>query len=113
MKIGAAGLTVAQVMEIIEASPGDKLAHGYDFERLTVDIELDNDGHMMKILSDHQDEVQMAWRKGPDQPFPYEWFTCNIKRFYRNRTNEAMIALFETFGTVLLLTGPEREESSS
>jgi hypothetical protein len=90
-------LTTKQFLKLIGAGPGNQLAHGYTFDRVTVDIEVSIDGEIERWEDD-----KLVEKMGKE--FNHTMITRSIKRFYRERTNSRMIELFGAFGNPLLVT---------
>lgn len=80
---------------------GDVIAHGYTFERRTIDIFF-KEGSLVRSVSDG---VGTEIVRVESKEFEIEFFFNDIKRFYDDgRTNESLKNLLETFGRPLSLT---------
>lgn len=90
-----------KVAEIAGLKNGDHVAHGYTFDRDTIDIYYE-DGEFVRIISNHNGE-EIGEREFSGVFFVPNLFTHRIKRWYADRTHREIQNLFETFGKPLPL----------
>lgn len=89
-------MTAKQVQEMLNVEDYEVLAHGYTFDRNTVDIYFVQ-GYLVKVLEDGGLTANSAF-------FEPHYFKVNIKRWYAEDFHPGLLQLFETFGLDLALT---------
>lgn len=92
---------IAQSIQImLNVSDYETIAHGYDMERLTLDIWF-QDGQVIKQYKRLDDIVKTE----KFEYFDWSELNMNVKRWYRDRTNTKLVELINTFGGNIALTG--------
>lgn len=91
-------LSAKAVQEMLGVDDCIVIAHGYTFDRNTVDIWFAN--HKLK----RGEYIEGKEIRRESHEFDPSFF-AGIKRFYRTQTDEKLVELFQTFGGSLPLTG--------
>ena len=94
-------LTAYEVQQMLGVEDFVNIAYGYTLARQTVEIYFeDNKLVRLDMVGDHYIGAK-TYARSPY--FEYGFFSDSIKRFYRKKTDEKLIALFNTFGPGLSL----------
>jgi len=86
-------LTALEVQQMLGVADYENIAHGYTYNRDTLDIYF-QDGKIVRQVSD-VDGILLY--ENISCVFEIDFFTTDVKRWYKNRTNSKLIQLFETF----------------
>ena len=96
-------LTATDVQTMLGVEDGEILAHGYTFDRETVDIYF-QDGQLIRTTESRGGD----WHYEKSPNFRPEFFHGGIKRWYEGTAerglNAKLLTLFETFGAPLSTT---------
>lgn len=85
------------VQHMLGLEDKDTVAHGYTFERKTIDIWFENGKLVREDYNiDGRDERIYVDRMESER-FDPRFFTDKVKRFYRAATNEELVEWWETF----------------
>jgi hypothetical protein len=90
-------LTAKEVQQMLGVADFDEVAHGYTFDRDTVDIYF-ADGKMIREvwgIGWGVSETRKDYRES--DYFEIDYLKDGIKRWYLNKTNPKLVQLYETF----------------
>lgn len=88
-------MTAAQVQHMTGTHDREVVAHGYTFERHTIEIYFEDNKIIRRV------DGQIEWTSEMFEP---NMFHQNIKRFYEQGVVPIFLALFDTFGEGLSTT---------
>lgn len=102
-------LSATTVQKMIEAADFDTIAHGYTFDRNTLDIYFEDGNLIRRETNGEKVEISKS------SEFNEDFFFNNVKRWYAGTKtkglNPKLKELFETFGKPLPVTSGGRYES--
>lgn len=90
-------LSAVEVQKLLGVDLED-IAYGYTFRRDTIEIYF-NEGKLVRADIPYGGEAVLR----QSETFDPSFFSENVKRFYRDRTNAKLALLFATFGNPLPL----------
>lgn len=93
-------LTAGRVQELIGVADNVVVAHGYDFDRNTLDIFF-QEGKIVKATDQRYGKPILYCQSVIFEP---KFFTAGVKRWYASGFNERLRGLFETFSDGLSFT---------
>lgn len=95
-------LKAKEVQNLLNVGDNEIIAHGYDFDRNTIDIFFDK-GKLIRLKTPYGKNGELS----ESEEFEPEFFTW-IKRWYQGTPekgiNPTLVNLFETFGSPLPIT---------
>lgn len=91
-------LPASLVQEWLGVEDGEIIAHGYTFDRNTVDIWFENGKLIRREYMPREQWTDKEIKKQESEEFEPQFFFNQIKRWYQEQTNSILIALFRAFG---------------